>query len=124
MRRSLTGIVPDEILLRKRKAFVSRAPLTAISKEWTILDEMCRHMFMGSVGIVDARRFLSALQEARSGQQVRIVSLLRTITLEAWMRHISKHGFVDFRTAERKPDQSYSALRAGSLFASSKTNLS
>ena len=34
MRRALVGIVPDEILNRKRKAFVARSPMVAIKNDW------------------------------------------------------------------------------------------
>jgi asparagine synthase (glutamine-hydrolysing) len=43
MRRALVGVVPDELLSRKRKAFVARAPLAAIFGEWARVIESGRH---------------------------------------------------------------------------------
>jgi asparagine synthase (glutamine-hydrolysing) len=49
MRRALIDIVPEEILNRKRKAFVARAPLAAISTDWANLVEMTQHMVSSSL---------------------------------------------------------------------------
>src|SRR5947207_13543144 len=53
MRRALVGIVPDEILNRKTKAFVARSPLIAVSMNWANFVEMTQHMVSSSLGIVD-----------------------------------------------------------------------
>jgi asparagine synthase (glutamine-hydrolysing) len=91
MRRALVGIVPDELLNRKRKAFVTRGPRAAISAEWVRLTEMTRDMVSSSLGIVDASGFSVALQRARDGHEARIVLLLRTIYAELWLQHLAKH---------------------------------
>src|SRR5580698_2962803 len=44
MRRALAGIVPDKVLNRKRKAFVSRSPMAAISRNWASLTDTCSQM--------------------------------------------------------------------------------
>src|SRR5439155_15852820 len=68
MRRALVGIVPDEILNRKGKAFVARAPMVAISNDWAHLIEMTQNMLSSSLGIVDSERISEALQKARRGE--------------------------------------------------------
>ena len=105
MRRALIGIVPDEILNRRRKAFVVRSPLAAISSEWMALAENSQSMATSSLGIVDSRRFQEALDQARHGQAPQIVTLLRTIGIEAWLRGLADQGmFVSWpRTANRAP---------------------
>jgi asparagine synthase (glutamine-hydrolysing) len=85
MRRALVGIVPDELLNRKRKAYVARTPLTAISSDWTHLAEMTQHMVSSSIGVVEAKRFLEALHKARHGQEVSVVALMRTAAIESWL---------------------------------------
>jgi len=92
MRRALVGIVPDEVLGRKRKAFVVRAPLVAISKDWTNLVEMTQHMLSASLGIVDAKRLFSALQKARCGEDPFSFRLVRTIYMEYWLRSVLRSG--------------------------------
>jgi len=86
MRRALVGIVPSEILSRKRKAFVIRAPMTAISTEWAKLAEMSDRMVSSSLGIIEPNNFWEALQKARHGQEVNVVALVRTFTVEAWLK--------------------------------------
>jgi asparagine synthase (glutamine-hydrolysing) len=88
MRRALVGIVPDELLKRKRKAFVARSPRAAISRDWTNLVAMSRHMNSGSLGIVNATSFYRALEEARQGHEVAIVPLLRTVAVELWLKSL------------------------------------
>jgi asparagine synthase (glutamine-hydrolysing) len=101
MRRALLGIVPDEILGRKRKAFVVRAPLVAISRDWVHLAEMSQHLLTGSLGIVDAKRFLSALQKARCGEDPSSFRLMRTIYMEYWLRSVLRSGIANLdRNAE------------------------
>lgn len=91
MRRALVGIVPDELLDRKRKGFVVRAPLTAISSEWASVMEMMGHTVSASLGIVDAKALREAAEKAREGQEVPIVALARTLGLEIWLKGVTKH---------------------------------
>jgi asparagine synthase (glutamine-hydrolysing) len=86
MRRTLVDIVPEEILNRKRKAYIARSPLAAISADWTRYSELTRHMASGSLGVVDTKKFLQALQKAFRGQAVSTVAILRTLGIERWLR--------------------------------------
>jgi asparagine synthase (glutamine-hydrolysing) len=88
VRRALVDIVPSEVLHRKRKAFASRALLTRISCEWPSLIEACQNLHSASLGVVDARAFREFLQEARHGCAIPIVTLVRTLGIEAWLRRL------------------------------------
>lgn len=90
IRRALVGIVPYELLNRKRKAFVARAPMVFIFTEWASLVEMSRNMTSGSLGIVDPKSFSGALQKARQGQAVPIATIMRTLGIEFWLRSLCK----------------------------------
>jgi asparagine synthase (glutamine-hydrolysing) len=92
MRRALVGIVPNEILDRRRKAYVSRAPFSALSRERTCFDELSINMIASSLGIVSAPSFAQTVQRAREGQEVPIVTLMRTIELEIWLREIRRRN--------------------------------
>jgi len=96
MRRALVGIVPEEILNRKRKAFVARSLLVRISKEWTHWAEMTQQMVSSSLGIVHPERISEALQKARPGEEVPIVTLMRTIFVEEWLRDLRALGIVNW----------------------------
>ena len=88
MRRALVGIVPDEILKRKRKAFIARAPVVTIQQEWTYLQTLTENMVCARAGIVDAAAFQQSLRKASDGEDIPIVPALRTVLLEAWLAHL------------------------------------
>ena len=92
MRRALVGIVPDELLSRKRKAFVARGPMASISDRWTDLMEFTQHLCSSELGIVDSACFSSVLQRVREGQVIALVALLRTFIIEAWLRNLQVCG--------------------------------
>jgi asparagine synthase (glutamine-hydrolysing) len=94
MRRALTGIVPDEVLNRKRKGFAVRGSMAAISEDWPSLFEMSHHMVSDSLGIVDATAFLETLQLARQGQEVPTVPLLRTLGIEFWLQQLTHPNWI------------------------------
>jgi asparagine synthase (glutamine-hydrolysing) len=89
MRRALVNIVPEEVLNRKRKAFVNRGPRVGIATEWTHLLELSQNLLLSSLGIVNSTYFVEALQEARHGVEVPIVPLMRTLGIEVWLRNLT-----------------------------------
>ena len=98
MRRALVGIVPDEILNRKTKAFVARSPMVAISNDWSHFGEMTQNMLSGSLGIVDPERISEALQKVRRGEEVPMIALRRTLCLEGWLKDLRTLGIIKLDT--------------------------
>jgi len=92
MRRALVGIVPREILERKRKAFVTRGSRVAISSEWPQLIALRHGMHSSLFGIVDPDHFFACLEQARSDAEVPLVRLMRALFLELWLRSLGEHG--------------------------------
>jgi asparagine synthase (glutamine-hydrolysing) len=90
MRRALIGIVPDELLRRKRKALVSRGPLAGISAGWPNVMQFSSQMQTAAFGIVDSQRFVDALQRARRGQEVSVVFVMRAFGIELWVRSLTR----------------------------------
>jgi asparagine synthase (glutamine-hydrolysing) len=88
MRRALAGIVPAEILDRKRKAVVARGPTLAISEQWAHLVPLTQQIVTSSLGIVATKDFIDALENARRGREVPIVPLLRTLAIERWLKNM------------------------------------
>jgi asparagine synthase (glutamine-hydrolysing) len=86
MRRALRDIVPAEVLDRRRKAYVARSPLKTVFNEWKSLTRKDPQMLSTALGIVDSEAFGDALQKAHRGQEVKIVALMRTITIEYWLK--------------------------------------
>jgi asparagine synthase (glutamine-hydrolysing) len=98
MRRSLVGIVPDEVLGRRRKAYVVRSPMTAVSDQWISLIELTQNMVSSALGIIDARAFRDVLEKARQGQEVMLVAIERTLEIEFWLRGLTGLGIVNVTT--------------------------
>jgi asparagine synthase (glutamine-hydrolysing) len=92
MRRSLAGIVPDAILNRKRKAYVTRAPRTAIARHWQDIQSLTRDMVAESLGIVSSAAFRQSLEGFRSGKEMAIVPIQRILSLECWLRNLARWG--------------------------------
>jgi asparagine synthase (glutamine-hydrolysing) len=94
MRRALAGIVPDEILNRKRKAFAVHTPIAAISGHWSSLAGSEAVVVTQEIGIIDSLLFSQALELATKGRNVSIVQLARTLTMELWLQQLVKAGVV------------------------------
>ena len=95
MRSALAGIVPDQILARKRKAYVSRGPRVAIVKRWAELLPLTENMTAESLGIVSAERFAGVLEDLRRGKEAPLVPVLRTLVLERWLRNLASQQVVN-----------------------------
>jgi len=89
MRRALAGIVPSEILERKRKAYVSRGLVKVLAAEWQRLKR--RGTLRGEeIGIFVSCSLDAAVKQAEQGNDVPIIPLLRTLALEQWLRDLSE----------------------------------
>lgn len=98
MRRALVGIVPEEVLNRKTKAFVTRSPMVAISNDWAHFAQMTQNMLSNALRIVDSERLSEALQKVRRGEEVPIVTLRRTLFLEGWLKDLRALGIINLDT--------------------------
>jgi asparagine synthase (glutamine-hydrolysing) len=94
MRRALVGIVPDKILNRRTKAFVCRSPLVDISTDRSRLIAMTQTMLASSLGVVDSESFGVTLHKALGGEVTPVVSMLRTIQVEDWLRNMNGVGII------------------------------
>lgn len=94
MRRALAGVVPAEVLHRKRKAFVARRPLVGFSEQFDGLLQKIDSLIMASLGIVDPVAFRRELHKARAGREALSIPLLRTIGIEAWLRNLAAGGLL------------------------------
>jgi asparagine synthase len=104
MRRALVGIVPDDLLNRKRKAFVVRAPIAAISREWPRLMEIATAMVSASIGIVDPQRLVDALEKVRHGKDASTIPLMRAFGVESWLQHLGSQKLLDVTVPSARKD--------------------
>ena len=89
MRRALAAVVPNDILNRKRKAFVTRRSFSAITAEWRDIERLLHDMQVTKLGFIDAVRFREVLEQAKRGNAVPVAPLIRILALECWVRQSS-----------------------------------
>ncbi len=89
MRRALAGIVPGEILNRKRYAPPQNESLKVASPKWPSLAEISQPMVSGARGIIDPDRFLQTSKKARHNQEVPLKMLKKTLMIESWLQHLT-----------------------------------
>jgi asparagine synthase (glutamine-hydrolysing) len=95
MRRALAGIVPDEILNRKRKAYVSTGLIKNISAQWGNLNKASDQLVCGALGIVESESILDAIQGVVRDAEAPTLTLMRALTMESWLRAALKRGVLD-----------------------------
>ena len=120
MRRALAGILPEEVLNRKRKGFISRSPRLALSAQWAKVAEMNHDLVSASLGIIDPDKFLEALRTARLGHEVRLVPLIRTTAVELWLRNLSNR---DLDHGSPLRNAQFSSVTGGARFTNSPVPL-
>lgn len=94
MRRALRGLVPDEVIGRKRKGFVSRGPRVAIERERVALSSLTEGMLSSSLGIIDEQLFVKSWRDAPHDPRVPMVFVVRTVYLEMWLRQLRQAELV------------------------------
>lgn len=99
MRRALRGIVPDEILGRRRKAYITRAPLEIAELRYDKWSRSGKPLNVDGYGVAETGAVLEALRTARQGRNVAIIPLLRTIALEEWLEAIEAKGLLKSGTS-------------------------
>jgi asparagine synthase (glutamine-hydrolysing) len=105
MRRALVGIVPPEILERRRKGFIARAPLTSIRTELPKILERTANLASGRARVVDAEAFRAYLEKAADGGELLLVPVMRTLLIEAWLTHLEIRTNLPIRIQEHGEDQ-------------------
>lgn len=98
MRRALAHIVPDELLNRRRKAYAARSPIAAIVAEWARYAAVSQGMISASLGILDATALAEAMQFVSRSKEVPGVALMRTLSIELWLRYIRDKELLDRST--------------------------
>lgn len=89
MRRALIGIVPEEILERKCKAYQVRGPSVAFQRSRDYLERLLTDSLLAEAGFVRTGALREALESVCAGSSLHAPALIRTIALELWLR--SRH---------------------------------
>lgn len=100
MRRALVGIVPEEILECRRKAYQLHAPLKALSEASPRLSDLFQDSRLAAMGLVDRKLFVTAIERLANGSADGWQAVVRAIALELWFR--SNEGSKDNGDTEHR----------------------
>jgi asparagine synthase (glutamine-hydrolysing) len=114
MKRALIGIVPDELLNRKRRTAAVEELSKDVLNPWPRPAEIGQEIISSSVGFVDQKLFVQALQEVGRNEELPAGSLKRTLFLESWLRHLAIQGVLA-TSSSSTPRAGYSSLQAKGL---------
>jgi asparagine synthase (glutamine-hydrolysing) len=103
MRRSLAGIVPQEILSRRTKQLGARTPTLVLEKYSDALRKIYQTSLSSRLGYIHDAQLLKTICDARAGKSVPIVRVLWTISLECWLRDLVARGLLDSPAASTSP---------------------
>jgi asparagine synthase (glutamine-hydrolysing) len=94
MRRSLAGIVPQEILSRRTKQVGEHTPMIILEKFWDELQSIYQTSLSSRYGYIHEARLMKTICDARAGKSTPLVRVLWTISLEYWLRDLAARGLL------------------------------
>jgi asparagine synthase (glutamine-hydrolysing) len=94
MRRSLVGIVPEEILSRRTKQVGQRTPMLILEKYWDELQNIFQTPLSSRLGYIHEAQLVKTICDARAGKSTPLVRVLWTISLEYWLRDLAARGLL------------------------------
>jgi asparagine synthase (glutamine-hydrolysing) len=93
MRRALKGIVPAEILARRRKGFLIRGPLNIVRCGEEKIQRLFARSLSAEHGFIDPVQLLSAVELVARGKAIEYLRpLLKATAFELWLRANSSRG--------------------------------
>jgi asparagine synthase (glutamine-hydrolysing) len=96
MRRALADLVPPEILSRRTKGSVARSALATIETGWPAFEHLLVSPLSVTAGYVNGIGFEQSMRSATAGDAPRLVDLMKTLHLEAWLRNLAEHHVLVF----------------------------
>lgn len=87
MRRSVAGILPTEIIERRRKAYIVRGPLTWFERHYSEIDRLFQRSRLMDMQMIDSRILRECLRAMVINRDFRFLpSINRAIALEIWIQ--------------------------------------
>jgi asparagine synthase (glutamine-hydrolysing) len=86
MRRALRDLLPEQVAKRRSKGGPDEVLYRTLAREWPRLEPKFRNAHLCVRGYMDARSLQAALSRARHGCEPYTSALIRTLSLEFWLR--------------------------------------
>jgi asparagine synthase (glutamine-hydrolysing) len=103
MRRSLAGIVPQEVLSRRTKQVGARTPMLILEKSWNELQNIFQTPLSSGLGYIHEAQLLKTICDTRAGKSTPLARVLWTISLEYWLRDLTARGLLASPAARALP---------------------
>jgi asparagine synthase (glutamine-hydrolysing) len=97
MRRALRGIVPEEILTRRRKAYVSRQPANLLRERVGEILAIVNSSTTSQIDWIDPEALVKTMKAVESGDFQAYLPLIRTVLFEAWFEVAAAHSWIHSR---------------------------
>ncbi|MGH9511451.1 MAG: asparagine synthetase B family protein [Terriglobales bacterium] len=95
MRRTLEGLIPEEVLHRKTKVSAVRCYPITLEKHWCQIEDGLSSSLSSKLGYTDSKELRKDLVQLRNGQiPLHLVRLLKALSLEFWLRDVQDRGIV------------------------------
>lgn len=94
MRRALKGIVPEEVLTRRRKSYVTRQPANLVAERLPELRAVANYPTSKRIEWIDSETLVKWMSGVQSGDFTKFLPLIRTILFEVWLRGATDQGRV------------------------------
>jgi len=88
MRRTMQGILPEKVRIRKSKGIIDEAFARAVQREWEIFEDL-ESFEVCKLGLVDRKGVESFAEKLFIGASVVDEHLERVVSLEYWLRHVN-----------------------------------
>lgn len=86
LRRSLRGIVPDEILDRPTKSSTDMLIFQGLKNEWDKLYPALQKPLLAELGLIDGKVFLNQIDRYRHGELSKSMDFFGALILELWLQ--------------------------------------
>jgi asparagine synthase (glutamine-hydrolysing) len=115
MRRSLQGLLPRMVVLRKTKAGAGRCYAVSLAKHWKTVEQILQRPLIKRLGYIDEMQLRAALEQMRDGQISKyFLRVLKALSLELWLQELTSGGIIAIDTgssaearAELSPSGTY-----------------
>jgi asparagine synthase (glutamine-hydrolysing) len=85
LREAMRGIVPERVRTRASKGVIDARIMWSLTRERKRIDELLHSPILGDLGCVDPVALRSAVDTARRGIPVNLVTLFSALSLETWL---------------------------------------
>ena len=95
MRQALRGIVPGQILERRRKAYCARGPIAVLRSKRDRIEKVMSNSVLEDQGLINIGPFYEALRNAAKDEDPALAfPIMRAVDFELWLRASRENGLV------------------------------